>query len=76
MVGLQVSQGESGIKLTQATYISKMLEELGLAEAHPIRLPITGGDVKSVKTNQDPKLVNPTAYRNIVGKLMYATVGT
>ena len=54
MVGLQVSQGEWGIKLTQATYVSKMLEELGLTNEHPVRLPIAGGDVKSVNTDQAP----------------------
>ena len=56
--------------------LSGPLEELGLVDANPVRLPIAGGDMKSVEVNQDPKLVNPTAYRNIIGKLMYATVGT
>ena len=33
VVGLQVSQGEWGIKLTQATYVSKMLKEIDLTNA-------------------------------------------
>ena len=65
MVGLQVQQGAFGIRLTQATYISKMLEELGLVDTNPGQLLIAGGEVKSIKVYQDPKLVNLTAYHNV-----------
>jgi len=52
-----------------------MLEELGLTDVNVVRLPMSGGDVQGISPdNIEP--VNPTAYRNIIGKLMYAMVGT
>jgi len=61
--------------LGQSTYTGTMLEELGLADANSVKLLMSGGDVQDISPdNIEP--ANPTSYCNIVGKLMYAMVGT
>ena len=73
VLGWQVKQDTSGVMLNQATYISTM--DLVLAYANVVRLPMSRGDVQGISPdNIEP--THPISYCNIVGKLMYAMVGT
>lgn len=85
IVGVQIRQHAKGVTISQSTYIKRLVQELGLEESHRVFVPISGGDIAQSfgemainpnGTQEQPKLANPTEYRHIVGRLMYAMVGT
>jgi hypothetical protein len=76
LVGIQLTQSDRGITLSQSTYIHKLVNDLGLSQCRRISVPISGGDIGELDTSTDTEPVDPTIYRNIIGRLMYAMVAT
>ncbi len=85
IVGVQIGQNSQGTSLTQSTYIKRLVEDLGLEKSRPVYVPISGGDVADLANKETATLTNSTTdnepvdttlYRNIIGRIMYAMVGT
>ena len=77
IVGLQVTQTETGIALSQSTYIRELIESTGLTDAHAVSCPMTLADLNSAsEVSGEDAPCNITQYRQILGKLMWAMVGT
>ena len=76
IVGLQVLQDDYSIHISQSSYVRGILEDTGMASAHSSHIPISGGDVNATISEVQHQPVDTTAYRHIVGKTMYAMVGT
>jgi hypothetical protein len=76
VIGLQLTQDDKGIAVSQSTYVQSIVREDGMTDAHPAPVPLTGGEVNATITDEVHEPTNPTAYRHIVGKAMYAMVGT
>ena len=68
---LQISYSDRGIHLSQKGYIQKLLDQFGMASAHPVLTPLDT-NVKLLPG----ATANNTEYRSIVGSLMYALTGT
>ena len=78
ILGIQITQTQNTVELTQSTYINRLIDEVGMTGSNFTQVPVSGGDAKESTTqgqNSDV-LDTSTPYRNIVGKLMYAMVGT
>ena len=76
LVGLQVIQSELGIYLTQSTYLRQTLDLFGLTDCNSVVVPILGGEDHQNGPTSADALCDARVYRGIVGKLMYAMVGT
>ncbi|KAD4584618.1 hypothetical protein E3N88_22219 [Mikania micrantha] len=70
-LGLEVSQGNQGIKITQTNYARKILKLAGLAECNPTKFPMEPG--LRLTKEDDSREVNATEYRKIIGCLRYLT---
>ena len=76
VLGIEIIQSQNNISITQASYITNVINSLGLSSANSTQVPASGGDVKKASLAQDEPMTSSTPYREIVGKLMYAMVGT
>lgn len=80
VVGLQISQQGGDIILSQSTYVKqRVLAELLPEDDHQraVTSPITNYDVNEIiNTKEVYPPVNATEYKRIIGKVMYASVGT
>lgn len=74
LLAIQINQDENGISLCQSTYIKKLAEEEGLADHKPVYTPISGGAFQELDMQSEP--VDAKVYRHLIGRLMYAMVGT
>ena len=68
-LGLEVSQTEAGITVSQSAYAAKILENAGLTGCNPSHTPMEPR-LKLSKLSTAPA-VDPTSYRSIVGSLRY-----
>ena len=68
-LGIEVKQGEDGILLSQYAYARKILESAGMWNCNPCATPMEAR-LKLYKRVEDD-VVNPTAYRSIIGSLKY-----
>jgi hypothetical protein len=75
VLGIQISQSTKSIEISQATYSSKLVEELGMADCNPTFVLMPGEALTDI-SNDSGTPVDTTLYRRAVGKLMYAMVGT
>ena len=78
ILGIQITQTQQNVELLQSTYVNRLIDEVGMTGANFTQVPVSGGDVKESTTQGQnfDALETSTPYRNIVGKLMYAMVGT
>jgi hypothetical protein len=80
VVGIQIHQDDSGISLTQSTYIRDVIQVTGMSDAAPANLPAIGGEVNQTiagwDVDNEPPPTNPTEFKRIIGKTIYAMVGT
>lgn len=70
-LGLEVTQGADGIFLKQELYAKELLKKFGMVNCNPIVTPI---HISEKLVKQDGEVAaNPTAYRSLVGGLIYLT---
>ncbi|KAG2736889.1 hypothetical protein G9P44_000979 [Scheffersomyces stipitis] len=70
-LGINITQGSDGIKADLRDYIDKILEEFGMENCNLVSTPGLPG--LKLENNETALLENPTLYRSIVGKLLYAS---
>jgi hypothetical protein len=70
-LGLEISQDESGIKLSQAKYARDLLERFHMTDCKSASTPFLSG-IKLDDGGETP-LVDNTLYRQLVGRLLYLT---
>ena len=70
-LGLQISQCENGIFLSQSKYAREMLKKFQMDECHPVSTPMVTG-CKLTKVDDSPD-TNQTEYRSMIGSLLYLT---
>ena len=68
-LGIEVSQSDKGIFLSQIKYALDLLHETGMSGCQPADTPIKEGLKFCVETNQVP--VDKGRYQRLVGRLMY-----
>ena len=68
------------ISFSQAAYVQKMVEHFGMEDANPLSIPITPAHNISKSqlpvSDWDIEEMKDMPYREAVGSLMYAVVGT
>lgn len=68
-LGIEVVQTSKGIKLSQKSYASKILEKTGMLECNPCQVPME--QRLKMSRHGEGKKVDPTYFRSIVGSLRY-----
>ena len=78
ILGVQVTVLPTSISICQSTYISDLVSECGMSDSYPQSVPVAGGDLGATisEGEGDNAPVDPTEYRHILGKVMYAMVST
>lgn len=70
-LGLEIARSREGIHVCQRKYALDILHECGLLGSKPASTPMTKGTCLS--HDQGTPLSDPTAYRRLIGKLLYLT---
>lgn len=71
-LGIEVSQCEDGIFISQKKYAKELLEEFKMNLCRSMTTPVaTGIDITKVR---EGKLIAPTLYESLVGSLRYLTI--
>ena len=68
-LGLQVSQSEKGIFISQNKYIKEMLKNFRMEESKPISTPLVIGC--KLRKDDESLEVDHTMYRSMIGSLLY-----
>ena len=68
-LGLQVSQLDKGIFLSQTKYVKEMLKKFKMEDCKPVSTPMVTG-CKLSKDDESPE-ANQTMYRSMIGSLLY-----
>ena len=70
-LGLQISQLNDGIFISQSKYIKEMLKKFGMEYCKPVSTPM----ITSYKLRKDDesKEVDQKLYRSMIGSLLYVT---
>ncbi|KAI3758935.1 hypothetical protein L6452_06508 [Arctium lappa] len=71
-LGLQIKQYDKGTFIYQGKYVKDMLKKFDLTQASAMKTPMA----PPLTLNKDPagKPINVTAYRGVIGSLLYITV--
>ena len=70
-LGLQISQLDDGIFISQSKYIKEMLKKFGMEDCKPISTPMITG--RKLSKDDESKEVDQRLYRSIIGSLLYVT---
>ena len=70
-LGLQVSQSEKGIFISQTKYIKEILKKFKMEESKPVTTPMVTGC--KLRKNDESLEVDHTMYRSMIGSLIYVT---
>ncbi len=78
VVGLQILQQGGEITLSQSTYVNGLVAELlETTDTQKATVPISDYDKKTIVNNEkEYSSVDPTKYKKIIRKVMYAAIGT
>jgi hypothetical protein len=70
-LGLQITQSDKGISISQTKYINEMLKKFQMEDSKPVGTPMVTGC--KLSKFDDTKDVDQTVYRSMIGSLLYAT---
>ena len=70
-LGLQISQLNNGIFISQSKYIKEMLKKFGMEDCKLVSTPIITGC--KLSKDDESKEVDQKLYRSMIGSLMYVT---
>ena len=70
-MGLQISQLNDGIFISQSKYIKEMLKKFGMEGCKPVSTPMITGC--KLSKDDESKEVNEKIYRSMIGSLLYVT---
>jgi hypothetical protein len=70
-LGLQITQSDKGISISQTKYINEMLKKVQMEEFKPVGTPMVTGC--KLSKFDDTKDVDQIVYRSMIGSLLYAT---
>ncbi|KAI9915828.1 hypothetical protein PsorP6_007975 [Peronosclerospora sorghi] len=68
-------QEKRHLKMSQGTYIQRMMEKYNQDDTKPVYNPVVEGQFLTKNEDKDPKTEN-RPYRSLVGSLLYFTTGT
>ncbi|XP_071728755.1 uncharacterized mitochondrial protein AtMg00810-like [Rutidosis leptorrhynchoides] len=72
-LGIEVTNTDEGLNLSQRKYCLELINEFGLLAAKPVNTPIDV-NVSSYKGENEDIIKNMSVYQKLVGKLIYMTV--
>ena len=70
-LGLQISQLNDGIFISQSKYIKEMLKKFGMEDCKPVSAPMITGC--KLRKYDESKEVDQKVYRSMIGILLYMT---
>jgi hypothetical protein len=70
-LGLQISQSDKGIFISQTKYVKEMLKKFIMEDCTPVNTPMVTS-CKLRKNDESPE-ANQTLYRSMIGSLLYVT---
>ena len=70
-LGLQVSQRNDGLVISQVKYVKELLKKFGMAECKPVSTPMP--TACKLSKDEDGKGVDQKEYRSMIGSLLYLT---
>ena len=80
LLGMEITRSERGIHLSQSLYIRNVLERFGMSDCKPEATPMQVGvhltEAMAPQDEAERVEMAKIPYRNAVGSLMYAMVGT
>lgn len=74
-LGVEITRDKEGITLSQTTYIRDILQRFRMSESKPVSTPLAT-NTKLTKGSNDRTENETFPYRELVGALMYAALGT
>jgi hypothetical protein len=79
-LGMRVLKTPNGYTLDQQSYLERVIDRFGMKDVKPVSTPMTKADIETLvcgKSGGRPLTQEEhSVFRQIVGKLMYAMVGT
>ncbi|KAI9920744.1 hypothetical protein PsorP6_001034 [Peronosclerospora sorghi] len=77
ILGIEVdyNQEKRQLKMSQGTYVQRMVEKYNQDDAKPVHNPVVEGRFLIKNEKKDPKMEN-RPYRSLVGSLLYVATGT
>jgi hypothetical protein len=70
-LGLQITQIEQGIFISQIKYLKEMLNKFGMEDCKLVGTPMITGC--KISKNDESKIIHQTKYRSMIGGLQYLT---
>jgi hypothetical protein len=70
-LGLQISQLDEGIFISQTKYIKEMLKKFGMEDCKPVSTPMVTGC--KLRKDDESKEADQRLYRSMIGSLLYVT---
>jgi len=75
LLGIQITPTDTGITLSQSTFIDKILIRFSMQDCKPVSSPIDSNHQLKASNNEGER-TDATAYQQPIGSLMYLVTGT